>query len=82
MGGQWLNQRATKNRLKDTATAEEIMEQRKMYIVQNYNCDEHYEIMLTEKEYNAVMRYYDIIDNMGISNECSPPIDKEKWKNY
>lgn len=25
MGGQWLNQRATKNRLKDTATAEEIM---------------------------------------------------------
>ena len=54
------------------------MEQRKMYIVQNYNCDEHYEIMLTEKEYNAVMRYYSIIDDMGASNEYSPPIEKEK----
>lgn len=59
------------------------MEQRKIYIVQNYNCDdEHYEIILTEREYNAVMRYYDIIDNMGASNEYSPPIEKEKWEEY
>ena len=58
------------------------MEQRKIYIVQNYNGVEHYEIMLTEREYNAVMQYYNIIDNMGASNEYSPPIEKEKWENY
>ena len=56
------------------------MEQRKIYIVQNYNCDEHYEIILTERECNAIMQYYDIIDSMGASNEFSPPIKKEEWE--
>lgn len=57
------------------------MEKRKIYIVQNYNCDdEHYEIMLTQKECNAIMQYYDIIDSMGASNEFSPPIEKEEWE--
>ena len=58
------------------------MEQKKIYIVQNYNYDEYYEMILTKKEYNAVMRYYAIIDSMGASNDYSPPIEKEKWEKY
>ena len=52
-------------------------------MVVNYNCeDDNTEIELTDTEYQAVMRYYDILDDMGISNECSPPIEKEKWEKY
>lgn len=57
------------------------MEDRKVYIVINYNCDnDNTEIELTDTEYQAVMRYYDILDDMGISNECSPPIEKKEWE--
>ena len=57
--------------------------EKKKYIVVNYNCaDDNTEIELTDTEYNAVMRYYDIIDSMGASNEYSPPIEKKEWENY
>lgn len=57
------------------------MDNRKTYVVINYNCDDDTtEIELTYAEYQTIMRYYNIIDNMGASNEYSPPIDKKLWE--
>lgn len=59
------------------------MENKRTYIVENYNCaDDTAEIELTDIEYQAVMRYYAIIDDMGASNEYSPPIEKELWEKW
>lgn len=59
------------------------MKNKKIYMVLNYNCeDDDTEIELTDTEYQAVMRYYNIIDSMGASNEYSPPIDKKEWEKW
>ena len=59
------------------------MESYKKYYIVSYVCDdEHYEIYLTDKGYNAVIEYYSIIDCMAMANEFSKPLTEEEYLAY
>ena len=59
------------------------MEEYKKYYIINYACDdEHYELYLTDKGYNAVIEYYSIIDCMAMANEFSKPLTEEEYLEY
>lgn len=58
------------------------MERQKYYIV-NLNCDnEHYELMLTQQEYQGIMEYYNIMDKMKIADLITPPLTEQEYKQY
>ena len=61
MGGQWLIKRATKNRLKDTATAGEIMK----YIIQNIEKQKAGTIILTDEEFETMQKVLFVLVDLG-----------------
>ena len=59
------------------------MEKYKKYHIVSYVCDdEHYELYLTDKGYNAVLEYYSIIDCMAMANEFSKPLTEEEYLEF
>jgi hypothetical protein len=52
-----------------------IMENRKIYTIKNTECNERCEIVLTKKEYDIIMRYCNIINELW-TTPISPPLEK------
>ena len=53
------------------------------YFVVNLECeDEHYEIMLTPQQLNAVNDYYNILDKIGVAQSFTRPLTEKVFKKY
>jgi hypothetical protein len=51
------------------------------YFVVNLECDdEHYEIMLSPQQLNAVNDYYNILDNIGVAQSFTRPLTKKEFQ--
>lgn len=51
------------------------------YFVINLECDdEHYEIMLSPQQLNAVNEYYNILDNIGVAQSFTRPLTKKEFQ--
>ena len=83
MGGLSCLKEPLKTALKTPQPQEKIMENYKKYHIVSYVCDdEHYEIFLTDKGYNAILGYYSILDKMAMANEFSKPLTEEEFLEF